>query len=331
MKNLYILFFFLSYGIINAQIVHIPDPNFKAALLIPGAGIDTNNDGEIQVSEAEAADRINAMGHNIVSLEGLQYFINIKMLSVDDNQIAVLDVSHNTKLERIFCYQNLITSLDFSHNSYLNWIDAGDNPLSTLNVSGNPLLEVLSAFSCELTELDVSNNPRLEFLDIYDNQIETLDLSNNPEIFALYANDNNLKSLDIKNGNNHLFDIMHVYGNPNLSCIQVDDVDDAISRICDMPNKGWCKDETASYSEDCQLGTGELTKLEFQLFPNPAGNFLSIKSKGNIENLKIYSSSGILIKEGSSENIDVSQLSAGMYFVKVESDGRFNTKKFIKE
>jgi hypothetical protein len=37
----------------NAQDVHIPDANFKAALLAI-SGIDTNEDGEIQESEAAA-------------------------------------------------------------------------------------------------------------------------------------------------------------------------------------------------------------------------------------------------------------------------------------
>jgi hypothetical protein len=39
--------------LLRAQIVHIPDANFKAALVGNGE-INTNGDDEIQVSEAEA-------------------------------------------------------------------------------------------------------------------------------------------------------------------------------------------------------------------------------------------------------------------------------------
>jgi hypothetical protein len=41
--------------LLRAQIVHIPDANFKAAL-VGNSSINTNGDDEIQVSEAEAYD-----------------------------------------------------------------------------------------------------------------------------------------------------------------------------------------------------------------------------------------------------------------------------------
>ena len=122
MKNSSIVLFLLLCGFSNAQIVNIPDANFKAALLIPSAGIDINNDGEIQISEAEAAIKINAFGFNIVSLEGIQYFINITDLYVDDNQIEVMDLSQNTQLEIVFCDNNLLTALNLTNSPKLNLI-----------------------------------------------------------------------------------------------------------------------------------------------------------------------------------------------------------------
>ena len=86
MKNIYVLFFFLICGFANAQIVNIPDPNFKNAL-ITSNGIDTNNDGEIQVTEAEVANQIRVNDFGIVSMEGLEYFINITKLYCNKNQI----------------------------------------------------------------------------------------------------------------------------------------------------------------------------------------------------------------------------------------------------
>ena len=54
-KNLFFFLLFLT-GITNAQIVNIPDANFKAALI--AYGVDANNDGQIQVSEAQAMNTL---------------------------------------------------------------------------------------------------------------------------------------------------------------------------------------------------------------------------------------------------------------------------------
>lgn len=129
MKKFYIFLLLLISTYANSQIVNIPDANFKEMLLIPSAGIDTNNDGEIQVSEAEAADEIFVFENNIVSMEGLQYFINITKLVCDKNQIEILDVSQNTKLESLFCNYNHITTLDFSQNPNLLFLWVSNNPI----------------------------------------------------------------------------------------------------------------------------------------------------------------------------------------------------------
>lgn len=125
---------------------------------------------------------------------------------------------------------------------------------------------------------------------------------------------------------------MFAYSNPGLECIQVDNESQANSQICDTGNgNGWCKDETASYSEICELGTEDFQIAGFQLFPNPAGNLLNIQSKENIQNVKIYSAQGILVKVLTSKTIDVSQLSAGMYFVRIAIGDKNVTKKFLKK
>ena len=55
MKNYYLFFILLLVTLTaKAQIVDIPDTNFKNALLNHDPIIDINNDGEIQESEAES-------------------------------------------------------------------------------------------------------------------------------------------------------------------------------------------------------------------------------------------------------------------------------------
>ena len=57
-------------------IVSIPDANFKNALLNNNTVIDTNGDGEIQVSEAEAVTNLWVSNENINNLKGIEFFIN---------------------------------------------------------------------------------------------------------------------------------------------------------------------------------------------------------------------------------------------------------------
>ncbi|HLA56303.1 MAG TPA: hypothetical protein VK623_09395 [Flavobacterium sp.] len=82
MKKFYILVGISLFSFsVNAQIVTIPDANFKNALvnyLCVAFGeqdahdADTNNDGEIQLSEALAVENLTLDGYNIASLSGMR-------------------------------------------------------------------------------------------------------------------------------------------------------------------------------------------------------------------------------------------------------------------
>jgi hypothetical protein len=83
MKNLFLVCLFLFTLVAKAQTVDIPDANFKNALVntpcvdtnndgFGDADADTNNDGEIQFTEAEAILRLHTNDQNIVSMQGIQ-------------------------------------------------------------------------------------------------------------------------------------------------------------------------------------------------------------------------------------------------------------------
>ena len=89
---------------IQAQIVNIPDANFKNALVnepvadTDGNGsledADTNNDGEIQLSEALAVTILQVHSFDINSLEGIQSFENLEELLCFSNNLTEIDLSH---------------------------------------------------------------------------------------------------------------------------------------------------------------------------------------------------------------------------------------------
>ena len=75
----------------------------------------------------------------------------------------------------------------------------------------------------------------------------------------------------------------------------------------------------------------------FELAPNPAKNVLNIQTKNHIElsSISIYNTLGQLVlvipNAKHTSSIDVSQLIAGTYFIKVISDKGSSIAKFIKE
>jgi hypothetical protein len=197
---LYFVLFTLSF-IGKAQIVNIPDPNFKN-YLVNNTNINTNGDNEIQVSEAQAYDGgIYVSTLHIQDLTGIEAFPNIIQLTCSGNQLTSIDLSHNTSLFALDCYDNAITSLILPNG-----------------------LEYLTCAKNNLTNLDVSNLTRLSDLDCSNNSLIDLDVSQNSQMINLNCSNNNLNDLNVANGNNVNFQTFNALNNPNLTCIQVDDV-----------------------------------------------------------------------------------------------------------
>ncbi|WP_104734195.1 T9SS type A sorting domain-containing protein [Hanstruepera ponticola] len=156
---------------INAQIVNIPDANFKAALI--AVGVDTNNDGEIQVSEAEEVTTLNIGGFGITNLAGIENFINLLILSCYNNEIQNLDLSENEFLERLSIDNNQLTSIDLSPLVNLQYLYCSNNQLTEIDLSNNLFLRSLQVDTNDLTELDVSGNFNLNYLQCNSNLMLT--------------------------------------------------------------------------------------------------------------------------------------------------------------
>ncbi|MEN9335845.1 MAG: hypothetical protein RLZZ500_832, partial [Bacteroidota bacterium] len=95
-----------------AQIINIPDPNFKAVLLAASTNntiaqigtifpdnsstlinvkIDTNDNGEIEVNEVQDINYLNIVGTNVSDITGIENFINLKYFLCWQNNISSMD------------------------------------------------------------------------------------------------------------------------------------------------------------------------------------------------------------------------------------------------
>jgi uncharacterized repeat protein (TIGR01451 family) len=197
MKNL-ILLLLLFTGLANAQIVNIPDANFKAKLLaadvtnqIASADsfnllaspiwydyikIDSNNDGEIQISEALLVRQLDISNSNIADLTGISSFPNLQYLNCGFNQLTTINVSQNTFLISFKCTSNQISVLDVSNLSILKILGCSSNLISSLDIS-NLNLQQLLCQNNQLSSLEISSSINLYNLNCSNNQLISLDIT----------------------------------------------------------------------------------------------------------------------------------------------------------
>lgn len=110
-------------------------------------------------------------------------------------------------------------------NAYTGGINCdGYNIQSLADLSYFPNISALTCSNNLLTELNVSMLSNLVTLGCAGNQLTELDVSSNPLLVNLYCNDNLLTTLNLANGNNTNFQTLSANNNPNLTCIQVDNV-----------------------------------------------------------------------------------------------------------
>ena len=103
----------------------------------------------------------------------------------------------------------------------------------------------------------------------------------------------------------------------------------------------WSGNQLVSVGGTCcatptSIDSKELTT--FSLFPNPATNELNVLFEGNMNNgsVKIINLAGQLIKEknnanGTTANINVSDIASGIYFIEINNSGNIERMRFVKD
>ncbi|MFK7115201.1 T9SS type A sorting domain-containing protein [Flavobacterium oreochromis] len=228
-KTLLPLFIFIV-SFVNAQIVNIPDANFKKLLLSAnganqiacfsdpiyqdGTGfwfipnnygkIDVNNDGEIQVSEAKLVKCLNFFkcAYSIDNLTGIEAFTNLKYLNCENNGFHTftnVDLSKNTLLQGLELAANRLKTIDVSHNLELCYLNLYRNNLSSLDVSANVKLLYLNFGENSIDNINLGNNILLKSLYCFRNKLLGLNLKQNVALEGLSCQKNNISNLDITN------------------------------------------------------------------------------------------------------------------------------------
>jgi uncharacterized repeat protein (TIGR01451 family) len=197
---------------INAQIVNIEDPSLKAELIADG--IDTNNDGEIQVSEALAVTSLNIAGNQTRTFEGIDQFANLTNLTIGSasypfDEYTNLDLRKLTNLEVLNCGFGINGDINVSDLSNLRVLNAGIATFSNISKFNLTGLTSLEEFIYGPTNSGVPNEPpvqvyfnnltSLKKLEVYQNRFTTLEVGNLSNLETFYCSANEITSLDLSN------------------------------------------------------------------------------------------------------------------------------------
>ncbi|MFZ4932144.1 T9SS type A sorting domain-containing protein [Chryseobacterium sp. Mn2064] len=156
--------------------------------------IDSNHDGEIQLSEAANISQLNfdlynmpnyaALFNNVVSTEGIKSFTNLQKLSIDSFPLLQsMDLSNHTTLYDLNisrCY--VLSSVNLQGCSQLHDLDIFFSNIPSIDLSGLNNLYEVNITQCQLYTLNLNNNTNLNSLTLTSNKLQTLPLNQTPNL-----------------------------------------------------------------------------------------------------------------------------------------------------
>lgn len=279
MKIKYLFFFTIFTLFSNAQVVTISNVNFKNALIISlcvdadlngtyESDADLNNDGQIQLTEAQAVQRLKVSNKSISLLTGISSFTNLKVLLCDNNLLSTntLSLSNLTNLTTLDCSHNALTALNlaptFSTLTNLVSLNCSYNQLTSINIADINLTN-LNASNNNLTSISqsTSNFGALTDLDISNNQFTTFTVNGENLVNFIYAN-NPLTQLYFYSYGNSPINITNI---PTLQSITFHSISIPSLTLSQLPNLNFFKVYYSNIVSDVLLtNLPSLNSVDFQ-------------------------------------------------------------------
>ncbi|WP_330745475.1 DUF7619 domain-containing protein [Chryseobacterium sp. CP-77] len=228
MKKIYLIILMILFAQFQAQTLNV-DTYLKTKLFTYGATrdstgnvitLDTNNDGQIQLSEASLVYKINLsdLSNAITGLSVLTEFPNLTELKLTNPDISSnLIFSNYTNLQKIIFSGGTVGNVTIENCNAINTAQFGSagnviniqntslqeisvSNISGFNISGLPNLTKLSLENSAMTSLNLSNLPALEEVNVSENQFLTsINFAGDTALKKLELFRNKLSSLSIPN------------------------------------------------------------------------------------------------------------------------------------
>ncbi|WP_178987860.1 T9SS type A sorting domain-containing protein [Winogradskyella schleiferi] len=247
---------------------YVPDDNFEQALIDIGYDSGPLND-YVFTENIEEITFLNVSGREISDVTGLEAFVALTTLNVEDNTISNVDLGNNLSLVNLDVSDNLLDILEISLLTNLTKLDVSNNSLSQINFDTNLSLDDINVSNNSIINLNVSGLVNLEELNCAGNQLSSLNVTQNPNLTLLFCQSNLLfaDQLNIQNGNNENLGLFNAINNPSLGCILVDNPIAVIENV-DGIYDNWIKDDSASYQSICEDADNDGVPNTDDLCPN---------------------------------------------------------------
>ena len=292
---------------------NIENIDISAAIKLRYLTLNNNNLSTVELNNHPELVIFSLSNNNLTSID-LSQLSGLATLRINNNLLTDLDLSNNLHLLRIYCNGNSLNYLDLSHTSCFS-IFINDNQLTEL---------ILPEF---IPELPTSTSQ--VYLSLENNQLTRIDVSD-LLVRRLLCSNNQLEFLDVRNGSNDNIIDFEIADNPNLTCVYVDDKQ--------YSQDNWTlSDATTNFVEseaECNaLDVPLFTEDDVSIYPNPAKNHLSVQTDFELD-YELYDINGKSLKIGvlniGNNSMDISQLSAGIYYLYLKNDDSYVVRKVVK-
>lgn len=308
MKKITVIFFTLLISLsVYSQTITFADENFKNVLVntlcventgdnIPDITADFNNDGEIQISEAEAILSLIIDDNSIVSLEGIKLFANLERLICNNTQITELDISEMVNLEVLACFLNAqLTDINLESLPSMREIYCAENNLYTVDASQTIAYDFNFSGNLNLSYINLRNGVHTDCVILLGQGVD--------------------------------YTCGFLLNLPALETVCVDD--DEIFETS-------APQENVMFVTDCLASIEGKQKDAMTIYPNPASSTIHFTNNKNIERINIYNTLGQTVKvielneKKEPLAFDVSYFNSGTYILEIISENKKIIKKFIK-
>jgi Leucine-rich repeat (LRR) protein len=242
-------FYFLLLGLclfsgVNAQIVNIPDANFRYALVNSSIAnvvaknlngdffsVDANGDGLLQLCEILQVSYIDVSNYNTIqTLSGITSFANLKFLKCNNNiQLdGHLNVSGLANLEELNFSNSGIDSVNLTGLINLKELTCSSVSVGSLVLTGLTNLELIQCNSSGVSSLDFTGLINLKSVIASGCYfLNTINFSNATNLIGVSCETSHISSLNLQglnnlqylSCNNNLLTSLNVSENANLETL----------------------------------------------------------------------------------------------------------------
>jgi len=308
MKKLILTLLILVPFITRAQVTLIPDQYLENYLVYWGYDTDGVINGQILTTDALNVTEIDFLHkgptNSIYNLSGLNDFVNLETFKLSYNSLKSVNFTNLSKLKKLYFDTFELTALDVTPLTALEELEIDDT--------------AADAPYCKISELNFSNS--VHFKSLYIHRLPDLELIN------LRNNTANSLNIIIKWGGN--------------ICIEVDDHIAATNNLppydtWSITSNGVTNYPSYYFSDKCTLSIEKFVNNNFKIYPNPATEYVAIEQKETngvtLQSIQILDSSGKWIRsvEENFNQIDISDLSKGIYLFVIQTDKGNKTEKIV--